>query len=72
MKRLIFAALLLSPLSLYAVAGRDSLRTVVSDPTNCPADTNATGGPSYAWDGSRFVLEGWICEDKYRGSSIGN
>ena len=72
MKRIIFAALLLTPLSLYAVAARDSDRTIAADTDSCPADTAATGGPSYAWNGSRFVFEGYICEDKYRGTSIGN
>jgi hypothetical protein len=72
MKRLVFAALLLTPLSLYAVMPRDSNWSLAPDAASCPADTAATGGPSYAWNGSRFVFEGYICESKNRGTTVGN
>ena len=70
MKRIILVALLLTPLSPYAT-GRDPLRSVVPDAASCPAGTAATGGPSYIWGDGRFVFDGYICEDLYRGATVG-
>jgi len=70
MKRILFAVLLAA--IGHGALARGFPEAVVMEAANCPADTAATGGPSYVWSDGRFVFEGWICEDKYRGTSVGN
>ena len=69
MKRLAFAALLLS-LGQWALATVPYDNVLVQEQAECPPGYTPNA-PSYVWskDHNKFVLEGWACRSIYRSPS---